>query len=410
MKLSKKVSVGSTEQYTQHYLGGIEYTGTGSTRKLEAIYFADGRVYNTNVTTTSSTVALRYEYAIRDHLGNTRLMFADLDVSGTIGLNEVLQENHYYPFGMNMEGVWMNDLGSKDNKYQYNGKELNEDFGLNWSDYGARWYDAVIGRFVSIDPISVRFPFVSTYNNAENEPIGNIDLHGLQKVSFTLLGKIDYENKTRNFLTVISYNHGAYNGVIGNKELRASIIMDGFGAITVTHSGNGVKMFEGFGYNKQAIIKEIDLPEGYIPSVKKHDMIMNNIVKPIFSAKNLEEAMKAPGEDNWYNPLVRNVLQTLIELKSSKEFETIIGLEGDLFGSLFNKKGYHLQTYKLLRRKIEFGNEFFNFEGRLLISATNIYLDDRSRNASGSDDFQDAKKMNEEARKRHDERQKQKRN
>jgi hypothetical protein len=122
MKLSKKVSIGSTEQYTQHYLGGIEYTGTGSTRKLEAIYFADGRVYNTNVTTSSSTVALRYEYAIRDHLGNTRLMFADLDASNTISLNEVLQENHYYPFGMNMEGVWMNDVGSKDSKYLYNGK------------------------------------------------------------------------------------------------------------------------------------------------------------------------------------------------------------------------------------------------------------------------------------------------
>jgi hypothetical protein len=111
MKLSKKVSIGTTEQYTQHYLGGIEYTGTGSTRKLEAIYFADGRVYNTNVTTSNSTVALRYEYAIRDHLGNTRIMFADLDNQGTISLNEVLQENHYYPFGMNMEGVWMNDLG-----------------------------------------------------------------------------------------------------------------------------------------------------------------------------------------------------------------------------------------------------------------------------------------------------------
>jgi hypothetical protein len=149
-KLSKKVSVGATEQYTQHYLGGIEYNAVGATRKLEAIYFADGRVYNTNVTTTSTTVALRYEYAIRDHLGNTRLMFADLDNLGTISSNEILQENHFYPFGMNMEGVWMNDVGSKDSKYLYNGKELNDDFGLGWMDYGARWYDAGIGRFAAV--------------------------------------------------------------------------------------------------------------------------------------------------------------------------------------------------------------------------------------------------------------------
>jgi RHS repeat-associated protein len=187
MKLSKKVSIGTTEQYTQHYLGGIEYTGTGSTRKLEAIYFADGRVYNTNVTTTSSTVALRYEYAIRDHLGNTRLMFADLDGSSTISLNEVLQENHYYPFGMNMEGVWMNDAGSKDSKYLYNGKEMNEDFGLNWSDYGARWYDAAIGRWNTIDDLAEKSVFHSPYTYAYNNPMVFIDPNGMENITYIYL-------------------------------------------------------------------------------------------------------------------------------------------------------------------------------------------------------------------------------
>jgi hypothetical protein len=43
-------------------------------------------------------------------------------------------------------------------------------------------YDATIGRFTGVDPISDKFPHVSTYNYAENEPVGHIDLHGLQAV------------------------------------------------------------------------------------------------------------------------------------------------------------------------------------------------------------------------------------
>jgi hypothetical protein len=137
-KLRKTVA-GATN-YTQNYIGGIEYRGT--TR--EAIYHAEGRIrYISGVP--------RYEYTIKDHLGNARLSFTDLNGNGTVEVtssaatNDVVQENHYYPFGLNMEGKWINDE-NLDNKYQYNGKEINDDFGLNLNDYGARWYDASVGR------------------------------------------------------------------------------------------------------------------------------------------------------------------------------------------------------------------------------------------------------------------------
>jgi RHS repeat-associated protein len=56
-----------------------------------------------------------------------------------------LQENHYYPFGLSYGGShWMNDA-ARDNGYKYNGKELNEDWGLGWYDYGARWYMPDLG-------------------------------------------------------------------------------------------------------------------------------------------------------------------------------------------------------------------------------------------------------------------------
>jgi RHS repeat-associated protein len=87
---------------------------------------------------------------------------------------------HYYPFGMLMEGI--GTAAVTQNKYRYNGKELNEDFGLSRLDYGKRWYDPSIGRFPTIDPLADTFNFVTPYNYAENEPVAHIDLWGLQKL------------------------------------------------------------------------------------------------------------------------------------------------------------------------------------------------------------------------------------
>ena len=50
-------------------------------------------------------------------------------------------------------------------------------------DYGARWYDGSVGRFTGVDPISDEFPWVTVYNYAENGPIVNIDLWGLQAIN-----------------------------------------------------------------------------------------------------------------------------------------------------------------------------------------------------------------------------------
>ncbi|AEE51479.1 RHS repeat-associated core domain-containing protein [Haliscomenobacter hydrossis] len=191
-KLRKTTKVGATVQYVQDYLpNGIEYrqTGTG-VKRVESVYHAEGRYYNTNVD-AADAIVWRKEYSFRDYLGNTRLAFTDrnangiVDITGTASTSDVLQENHYYSFGLAFEGPWLqNDAGVRDNAYMYNGKELHSDFGLGMYAYGARYYDPVIGRFTGVDPIADEFPFVTTFNYAENEPIANIDLHGLQKFSF----------------------------------------------------------------------------------------------------------------------------------------------------------------------------------------------------------------------------------
>ncbi len=172
---------GETIKYIQDYVGGIEYKD----QKLAAIYHAEGRICF-----DEETGGERAEWCLKDHLGNTRVTFSDIDGDGNIEVvddtlttdvyeREISQENHYYPFGMARQDCSLDTL--KENKYLYNGKELDTDFGLNWYHYGARMYDPAIGRFTGVDPISDQFAWVSTYNYAENEPIAHIDLHGLQK-------------------------------------------------------------------------------------------------------------------------------------------------------------------------------------------------------------------------------------
>ncbi len=155
---------------------------------VEAIMGKSGRLVAEG---TALSQGMRAEYWHQDHLGNTRLAFSDYVVQdGVIETQddpntpqndiEITQELHYYPFGMEQLGSWYGTV-APDNDYRYNGKELNEDYGMDLYEYGFRWYDAAIGRFTGVDPIADEFPWVNTYNYAENEPVANIDLHGLQQ-------------------------------------------------------------------------------------------------------------------------------------------------------------------------------------------------------------------------------------
>jgi RHS repeat-associated protein len=72
---------------------------------------------------------------------------------------------------MEMNGFNFTSTNTLKNNYLYNGKELQDDFGLDWYDYGARFYDAEVGRFYSVDPMAGKYPLWNPYAFCLNNPI-----------------------------------------------------------------------------------------------------------------------------------------------------------------------------------------------------------------------------------------------
>ncbi len=107
-----------------------------------------------------------YHYFIRDHQGNNRVV---VDEDG-----KVEEVNDYYPFG----GLMASSSDSVQ-PYKYNGKELDRKGGLDWYDYGARQYDAALGRFITIDPLAESSYFVNPYTYCLNNPFNRVDPSGL---------------------------------------------------------------------------------------------------------------------------------------------------------------------------------------------------------------------------------------
>ena len=106
----------------------------------------------------------KFHFYLKDHQGNVRVV-ADKD-------GKLEETNDYYPFG----GTFTTSTSVQ--PYKYNGKELDRVSGLNLYDYGARYYDATIGRWCMVDSLSEKYYSFNSYNYCGNNPARYVDPDG----------------------------------------------------------------------------------------------------------------------------------------------------------------------------------------------------------------------------------------
>ena len=159
----------------------ITYTYAADGTKLKAVHQIGGTstsmdycgnvIYENGVArqllTEAGYISLdngQYHYYLQDHQGNNRIVASQ---GGSIE-----ETNHYYPFG----GLFANSTLVQ--PYKYNGKELDTKKGLNWYDYGARQYDAALGRWHAIDLSAEKYYLWSPYVYCYANPIRYFDPNG----------------------------------------------------------------------------------------------------------------------------------------------------------------------------------------------------------------------------------------
>ena len=114
------------------------------------------------------------------------------------------------PFGLQIAQNSYQRESAAEQRYKYNGKELQPELGLNWTDYGARMYQADLGRWAVVDSRSHNYMMYSSYGYVANNPINNIDYNG----DFIL--PKEFLNR---FERVAQYLANDIQGILNNKKI-----------------------------------------------------------------------------------------------------------------------------------------------------------------------------------------------
>ena len=200
----------------------------------------------------------RYVYQYKDHLGNNRLSF--MRNAGTVA---IVKETNYYPFGLTQKGynnltTSLGSAGAK--KYQYNGKELQDDYGLDLYDYGARFYDAGLGRWFVEDPMAEKATSWTPYRYAFDNPVNITDPDGMFESTHTDkdgnvvavyddgdLGVYKHKGNTKQAKAEVEKNYSKDNPSAGGKKMGETWTSLGFANFEVYQKSKGKTIIPGKG-------------------------------------------------------------------------------------------------------------------------------------------------------------------
>lgn len=177
IKLEKIVTQGTTVTTTK-YLQGFEYVND----ILQFFPHPEGYV-------AREGNSFRYIFQYKDHLGNIRLSYTKNQNTGNL---DIIEENHFYPFGLKHDGynnVLLPGGNAQAQKYKFQEQERQNELGLNWDSFKWRNYDAAIGRFISVDPLAEKYSKWTPYAFSGNQVVHSRELEGLEPEN-----DLDYDN------------------------------------------------------------------------------------------------------------------------------------------------------------------------------------------------------------------------
>jgi RHS repeat-associated protein len=228
------------------------------------------------------------ESPVNVYFDNIQALSADRSVGIVHNRSALLEETHYYPFGLVMAGISSKAAGKVENKYKYNGKDLqNKEFtdgsGLEWMDYGARMYDQQIGRWYCIDAFAEKFVNETPYNYAGNNPINLVDEGGNFKMK---------PSDQKRYSVLAGYLKNGIGEILGSKNIMGALMKYGNfteqdikNKLVKWNSGIGIDFLDG---------KKISDANGYYPGGKGKNIIINKkLAQQLQDAKSPEEQQAA---------------------------------------------------------------------------------------------------------------------
>lgn len=194
-----------------------------------------------------------YVYIYLSNEGNVQrdIYFDDMTVTHT--KSKVVQVNDYYPFGLTFNSYSREN--SVENRYQVTGKEIQNELGLRWNDFGARMYMSEIGIWMTKDPHSENYMNMSPFSYCVANPVNFVDPDG-KDVIFNIT-----RDRGGN-ITGVTLSATVYITGVGATQERADELNKAVPSVFKSRKVNGVNISFNIKYKYAASISKKDLTQG----------------------------------------------------------------------------------------------------------------------------------------------------